>query len=171
MSGVAVGVMALIIVIGVMTGFTQELRQKILSVNADILVLKLGGPFTSYQKEVAEIEAVPGVVSVAPFIYTQVMFSAPGNISAGVIRGLDPKAIRSGGPKGLKVIQGQFTDLAEFAPEEPPPRYRHRNGPQSQSQTGRLPEHHLPLGEPDSHGAPASNEALPGERRILLRHV
>ncbi|MGA8141671.1 MAG: lipoprotein-releasing ABC transporter permease subunit [Desulfobaccales bacterium] len=121
MSGVAVGVMALIIVIGVMTGFTQELRQKILSVNADILVLKLGGPFTSYQKEVAEIEAVPGVVSVAPFIYTQVMFSAPGNISAGVIRGLDPKAIRSGGPKGLKVIQGQFTDLAEFAPEEPPP--------------------------------------------------
>ncbi|MGP7988345.1 MAG: FtsX-like permease family protein [Desulfobaccales bacterium] len=121
MSGVAVGVMALIIVIGVMTGFTQELRQKILSVNADILVLKLGGPFTSYQKEVAEIEAVPGVVSVAPFIYTQVMFSAPGNISAGVIRGLDPQAIRSGGPKGLKVIQGQFTDLAEFAPEEPPP--------------------------------------------------
>ena len=121
MSGVAVGVMAIIIVIGVMTGFTQELRQKILSVNADILVLKLGGPFTSYQKEVAEIEAVPGVVSVAPFIYTQVMFSAPGNISAGVIRGLDPQAIRSGGPKGLKVIQGQFTDLAEFAPEEPPP--------------------------------------------------
>ena len=121
MSGVAVGVMALIIVIGVMTGFTQELRQKILSVNADILVLKLGGPFTTYQKEVAEIEAVPGVVSVAPFIYTQVMFSAPGNISAGVIRGLDPKAIRGGGPKGLKVIQGHFTDLAEFAPEEPPP--------------------------------------------------
>ena len=121
MSGVAVGVMALIIVIGVMTGFTQELRQKILSVNADILVLKLGGPFTSYQKEVAEIEAVPGVVSVAPFIYTQVMFSAPGNISAGVIRGLDPKAIRGGGPKGLKVIQGHFTDLAEFSPEEPPP--------------------------------------------------
>ncbi len=90
MAGVAVGVMALIVVIGVMTGFTQELRRKILSVNAHILVLKQGGPFTSYQKEMAEIEAVPGVLSAAPFIYTQVMFSATGNISVGVIRGLDP---------------------------------------------------------------------------------
>ena len=121
MAGVAVGVMALIVVIGVMTGFTQELRQKILSVNAHILVLKQGGPFTSYQKEVAQIEAVPGVLSATPFIYTQVMFSAPGNISVGVIRGLAPETVRRGGPQGLKVIQGHFTDLAEAAPEAPPP--------------------------------------------------
>ncbi len=121
MAGVAVGVMALIVVIGVMTGFTQELRQKILSVNAHILVLKQGGPFTSYQKEVAQIQAVPGVLSATPFIYTQVMFSAPGNISVGVIRGLDPETISRGGPQALKVIQGHFTDLAEAAPEAPPP--------------------------------------------------
>ena len=120
MAGVAVGVMALIVVIGVMTGFTQELKQKILSVNAHILVLKQGGPFTSYQKEVAQIQAVPGVLSATPFIYTQVMFSAPGNISVGVIRGLDLKTIRSGGSQALKVIQGHFADLAEAAPEEPP---------------------------------------------------
>ncbi|MGO9621692.1 MAG: lipoprotein-releasing ABC transporter permease subunit [Desulfobaccales bacterium] len=121
MAGVAVGVMALIVVIGVMTGFTQELKQKILSVNAHILVLKQGSPFTSYQKEVAEIQAVPGVLSATPFIYTQVMFSSPGNIAVGVMRGLDLKTISRGGPPALKVIKGNFADLAESAPEAPPP--------------------------------------------------
>ena len=119
--GVAVGVMALIIVIGVMTGFTQELKEKILSVNAHILVLKAGGAFTSYQKEEAEIRAIPEVVSVTPFIYTQVMFSAPGNVSGGVIRGLDPEVIRRGGPRTLNLIHGRFADLADWSPGEPPP--------------------------------------------------
>ncbi len=119
-AGVAVGVMALIIVIGVMTGFTQELKDKILSVNAHVLALKAGGAFTSYQKEEAEIKAIPGVVSAIPFIYTQVMFSAPGNVSGGVIRGLDPETIRRGGPQTLKMLQGRFTDLAEGSKDDPP---------------------------------------------------
>jgi len=118
--GVAVGVMALIIVIGVMTGFTQELKDKILSVNAHVLVLKAGGAFTSYQKEEAEILKVPGVVSATPFIYTQVMFSAPGNVSGGVIRGLAPEVIQRGGPRNLEVLQGQFADLLERSREDPP---------------------------------------------------
>jgi lipoprotein-releasing system permease protein len=119
-AGVAVGVMALIIVIGVMTGFTQELKDKILSVNAHVLALKAGGAFTSYQKEEAEIKAIPGVTSATPFIYTQVMFSAPGNVSGGVIRGLDPQTIRRGGPQTLKMLQGQFTELAEGSKDDPP---------------------------------------------------
>jgi lipoprotein-releasing system permease protein len=120
MAGVAVGVMALIVVIGVMTGFTQELKKKILSVNAHVLVLRQAGPFTSYQKEIKEIKAVPGVLSATPFIYTQVMFSSPGNVGGGIIRGLDPALIRKGGPQALKVLQGNFTDLAEGSPEDPP---------------------------------------------------
>ena len=119
-AGVAVGVMALIIVIGVMTGFTQELKDKILSVNAHVLALKAGGALTAYQKEEAEIKAIPGVVSATPFIYTQVMFSAPGNVSGGVIRGLDPEIIRRGGPATLKILQGRFADLAEGSKEDPP---------------------------------------------------
>jgi len=119
-AGVAVGVMALIVVIGVMTGFTQELKKKILSVNAHIIVLKQGAPLTDYRPVAAQIKTVPGVVSAEPFIYTQVMFSAPGNISGGVIRGLDEKLIRQGGPRGLEVQKGRFADLGESAPGEPP---------------------------------------------------
>jgi lipoprotein-releasing system permease protein len=119
-AGVTVGVMALIIVIGVMTGFTNDLKKKILSVNAHVLLMRAGGPLTAYQKEEAEIKAIPGVVSAAPFIYTQVMFSSPGSVSAGVVRGLDLKSISRGGPQGLQVKQGHFADLAEGAPDDPP---------------------------------------------------
>ncbi|MFH1596255.1 MAG: lipoprotein-releasing ABC transporter permease subunit [Pseudomonadota bacterium] len=120
MAGVAVGVMALIVVIGVMTGFDQDLKKKILSVNAHVIVLKQGAPVTDYGELVAQVQTVPGVVSAVPFIYTQVMYSAPGNISGGVIRGLDLKTIGQGGPPALNVVQGKFADLADAAPEDPP---------------------------------------------------
>ncbi|MEJ2673429.1 MAG: ABC transporter permease [Deltaproteobacteria bacterium] len=119
-AGVAVGVMALIVVIGVMTGFDLDLKKKILSVNAHILVLKHGASITDDARVAAKIKAVPGVVSVDPFIYTQVMFSSPGNIAGGVIRGLDLRTIRQGGPQALRVVQGKFADLAGGEPGEPP---------------------------------------------------
>jgi len=119
-AGVAVGVMALIVVIGVMTGFDQDLKKKILSVNAHIIVLKQGTSLTDYRQVAAQIKTVPGVVDDYPFIYTQVMLSAPGNISGGVIRGLDLETLRKGGPRGLEVQKGRFADLTEAAPGEPP---------------------------------------------------
>ena len=120
MAGVAVGVMALIVVIGVMTGFDQELKKKILSVNAHIIVLKQGAPVTESGPLAAQVKSVPGVTAAEPFIYTQVMYSAPGNISGGVIRGLDLATIRRGGPPALNMAQGKFADLADLAPEDPP---------------------------------------------------
>ncbi len=119
-AGVAVGVMALIVVIGVMTGFDQDLKKKILSVNAHIIVLKQGASLANYRQVAAQVKAVPGVLSASPFIYTQVMLSAPGNISGGVIRGLDLETIRQGGTRGLEVVAGHFADLAGGSPEEPP---------------------------------------------------
>jgi lipoprotein-releasing system permease protein len=119
-AGVGVGVMALIVVIGVMTGFDQDLKKKILSVNAHVIVLKRGAPVTDSKELAAKVKTVPGVVSAAPFIYTQVMYSAPGNISGGVIRGLDLATIRRGGPPALKMVQGKFSDLADLSPDDPP---------------------------------------------------
>ena len=119
-AGVAVGVMALIVVIGVMTGFDLDLKKKILSVNAHIVVLKQGASLTDERQVAAAITGLPGVVAVEPFIYTQVMYSAPGNISGGVIRGLDLDTIRRGGPPALNVMQGKFADLAAGEAGEPP---------------------------------------------------
>jgi lipoprotein-releasing system permease protein len=119
-AGIAVGVMALLVVIGVMAGFTQELKKKILSVNAHIMVLKHGASMSDYRQVAAKVKAVPGVVSASPFIYTQVMYSAPGNVSGGVIRGLDLETIKQGGPSTLDVPKGDFKELAETSKDEPP---------------------------------------------------
>ena len=64
-AGIMVGVMALIVVIGVMTGFDLDLKRKILSVNAHVIVLKRGAP--SPTPPVADkIRKIPGVVSLTP---------------------------------------------------------------------------------------------------------
>jgi lipoprotein-releasing system permease protein len=119
-AGIAVGVMALLVVIGVMTGFDQDLRNKILSVNAHIIVIKPGYSLTNYDAVAREVESVPGVVSAKPFIYTQVMFSGPSNISGGVIRGLDLPTIKQGGPPAVQLQAGDFKSLLENQPVEVP---------------------------------------------------
>jgi lipoprotein-releasing system permease protein len=118
-AGIAVGVMALLVVIGVMTGFDQDLRSKILSVNAHIILIKPGYSVTDYNAVAREVETVPGVVAAKPFIYTQVMFSGPNNISGGVIRGLDLPTIERGGPPAVEVKEGDFKSLAARSEDVP----------------------------------------------------
>ncbi len=120
-AGVAVGVMALIVVNGVMTGFDEDLKTKILSVNPEVIVLSKEGRIPEYGQLADRIKAVPGVLSVEPYLYTPVMFSTPGNISGGMLRGLDPAILKGGGPKHLKLREGNFTEVAQFEPGEPPP--------------------------------------------------
>ena len=121
-AGVAVGVMALIVVIGVMTGFDEDLKKKILSVNPQIIVLSKGGRLGDYETVADKIKTVPGVEKVQPWLYTPVMFSTPGTISGGMLRGLDLAVLEAGGPGGtLKVQMGSFADLIPAAPGEPPP--------------------------------------------------
>jgi len=120
-AGVAVGVMALIVVIGVMTGFDEDLKKKILSVNPQIIVLSKEGRIGNYDQVAAQIKTVPGVETVQPYLYTPVMFSTPGTISGGMLRGLDLSLLKAGGPENLKVREGSFADLASVGPGEPPP--------------------------------------------------
>lgn len=120
-AGVAVGVMALIVVIGVMTGFDEDLKKKILSVNPQIIVLSSGGRVANYQEVAARIKAIPGVETVQPYLYTPVMFTTPGTISGGMLRGLDASVLKAGGPQGLQLREGSFALLTAAPPGEPPP--------------------------------------------------
>jgi lipoprotein-releasing system permease protein len=120
-AGVAVGVMALIVVIGVMTGFDEDLKSKILSVNPEIIVLSKEGRIGDYGELADKIKTVPGVETVEPYLYSPVMFSTPGTISGGMLRGLAVNVLKAGGPKHLKVREGSFAEVAKFIPGEPPP--------------------------------------------------
>jgi lipoprotein-releasing system permease protein len=120
MAGVALGVMALIVVIGVMTGYTQEMTKKILGISAHILLLKGGAQFTDHEQVTHKVKTVPGVRGVHPFIYTQVMISGAGGLAGGVLRGIDPAVLAAGGPQGLALQQGRWQDLTAKGPEESP---------------------------------------------------
>jgi lipoprotein-releasing system permease protein len=91
-AGVALGVMALIIVLAVMTGFELDLKEKILGTNAHIVVLKSSGAIDDYDSLRSKLEKYPGVLASTPFIYNQVMITSGKNVSGVVLRGIDPES-------------------------------------------------------------------------------
>ena len=88
--GVIIGVMALNVVLSVMGGFEQELREKILGVSSHIVVLSYDGPMKDYDEVKNEVLDFPGVLGASPFIYGQGMISSDRNVSGAVVRGIDP---------------------------------------------------------------------------------
>jgi len=91
-AGVALGVMALIIVLAVMTGFEMDLKEKILGTNAHIVVMKSGGTIDDYTSLMEKLGKYEGVVAATPFIYNQVMLASGKNVSGVVLRGIDPES-------------------------------------------------------------------------------
>src|SRR3989304_5883471 len=110
--GVVVGVTALIVVLSVMTGFEDDLRDKILGVNAHLVVMELGRGTKEYRQVVEKVKKVNGVMGATPFIYNQAMLSTEGGVTGVAVRGLDidsvggvtvlPQSIKSGSLEGLR---------------------------------------------------------------------
>lgn len=90
--GVIVGVMVLIVVIAVMTGFQSELKKRILGIEPHIMVLRYNGWLKDYKKDIATVLKVDGVASATPYVYAQGMLRSAKGLSAVVLKGLDPKS-------------------------------------------------------------------------------
>ncbi|HEX9831130.1 MAG TPA: FtsX-like permease family protein [Thermodesulfobacteriota bacterium] len=90
--GVFIGVMALNVVLGVMRGFEEELRDKILGVNSHLVVLSYDGPMADYENIKKKVLNFPDVTGASPFIYGQGMLVGETNVSGAVIRGIDPES-------------------------------------------------------------------------------
>jgi lipoprotein-releasing system permease protein len=88
-AGIALGVMALIVVIAVMSGFEKELKKKILGNTAHVMVMKYGGPISDYQRVTRVITAQKGVTGAAPFIMSQAMLTHGRQVGGAGIRGID----------------------------------------------------------------------------------
>ena len=89
--GVALGVMALIVVIAVMSGFGKDLRDKILGTNSHIVVTNITrSGMDNSEFVLKKIMEVKGVKAAAPFILNQVMLTFGGNSLGVVVRGVDP---------------------------------------------------------------------------------
>ncbi|MBI5599427.1 MAG: lipoprotein-releasing ABC transporter permease subunit [Deltaproteobacteria bacterium] len=110
--GITVGVTALIIVLSVMTGFEENLKEKILGVNAHIMVTEFNGDMPGYSAVASRLRETTDVTGVTPFIYRQAMLSAKGGVMGVVVRGIDPSTfpdvtilphrMKEGGLEGLR---------------------------------------------------------------------
>jgi lipoprotein-releasing system permease protein len=100
--GVGVGVMALIIVLSVMSGFELDLQKKILGTHAHAVVTKYAGDLPEYPRLMEQIGKVRGVIGQSPFIVNQVMIASEGNVDGVVIKGIDPDTV------------GSVTDLPQY---------------------------------------------------------
>lgn len=93
--GVGVGVMALIIVLSVMSGFEADLQKKILGTNSHGVVMKYTAEMPEYPEVMEKIHQVKGITGATPFILNEVMVSSEGNISGSMIKGIDPETVGS----------------------------------------------------------------------------
>ena len=89
-AGVMLGVMAMMVVLAVMTGFSVDIKSKILGMNAHIRVMSRSGNLAGYGDVMKKIEAVEGVAAVAPFIHSQVMLRSGSYVSGAILKGIDP---------------------------------------------------------------------------------
>ncbi len=87
--GIALGVATLIIVMSVMGGFKTDLLGRILGFNGHLGVYGAGQPLTDYDADVAQIKAIPGVVSAIPVVDGQVLLESDHGVNTGgYVRGI-----------------------------------------------------------------------------------
>jgi lipoprotein-releasing system permease protein len=89
--GVFLGVSALIVVLAVMTGFQDGIKERIIAANPHILLLDSGGRGVTGAGEIAaRVRGVPGVRSATPFVVQQALFTGQGRgATGGLLRGVD----------------------------------------------------------------------------------
>ncbi|MBZ2171169.1 lipoprotein-releasing ABC transporter permease subunit [Nitratidesulfovibrio sp. SRB-5] len=115
--GVALGVASLIVVLGVMNGFTTDLRDKILGANAHGIVMSADrSGLGDAPQLIDKIRQVDGVRGATPFIYSEVMLSTPHGVKGLVLRGIDPQSAPSVLGILSNMTKGSVADLAPRAP-------------------------------------------------------
>jgi len=109
--GVVVGVSALILVVGVMNGLQDDLKDKILVGSPDIRVLTYGDDLTipKWRPILTRIRATEGVVAAGPFVLSQGLISSGHHyVEATQVAGIEPQAPHVAEPTSIRehVVKG-----------------------------------------------------------------
>jgi lipoprotein-releasing system permease protein len=110
--GIFMGVMALIVVIGVMNGFADVMRDKILGTHAHIRILSRKTLLMdNYQDVLKKIKGFPHIISASPFLLNQAMLYTESNVAGVVIKGIDPSLENRVTDLEKDIIRGSVRDL------------------------------------------------------------
>jgi lipoprotein-releasing system permease protein len=109
--GLALGVAVLIIVLSVMNGFEEVLRDRILSLTAHATISGIEGRISNWRADIAKLQVFPGIKGAAPYIEEQGLMTH-GDKSSGVrLRGIDPAAESQVVDLSPHLLSGHLADL------------------------------------------------------------
>jgi lipoprotein-releasing system permease protein len=155
--GVALGVGALATVMSVTGGFRAQFREKVLGVNAHVLILKYSSDFREYRKIMDQMKGVPGVTGIAPFVINPMMVTHADRTATGVLlKGVDPVRVKDVLDLPRHIVKGSMDGLR--LPGAQPPERRRRG----------LLDESISKSAPD---ASAGSTEPAGEARSVLKDI
>jgi lipoprotein-releasing system permease protein len=120
--GVAVGVMALFIALGLMTGLQGEIRTRILGATAHVSVFRAGSaPLDNYQEVAERLRGLPGVVGTAPAAYGKGLLSSALGSGVATVKGIVPADEATVTDIAKQIEEGSLEALAQPSGEGMPP--------------------------------------------------
>ncbi len=109
--GIMLGVATLIIVMSVMNGFRAELVTRILGLNGHINIYADSGPLMDYDVWTLRVADVPGVVSAAPVIESQILLTLGGYANGALVRGMTREDFASKPIVSQSIVQGSLENF------------------------------------------------------------
>jgi lipoprotein-releasing system permease protein len=111
--GVVVGVMALMVALGLMTGLQREIRSKILGATAHLSVFRSRNePFENYREVAQRVRAVPRVLGAAPAVYGKALLTTSAGSAVATLKGVEPAEERTVTELASQVEVGSLDVLA-----------------------------------------------------------
>lgn len=160
---IALGVMALIVVLSVMNGFQKEVRDKMLSVLSHVEVVSLSGSLKDWKATETELKKVnKDIVGAAPFIRGQGLLSSGQNVKGVMVTGIDPQYEPTVSDVASSMRLGKLSDLLEGS-------YRVVLGSDLARQLGVIPGEKVMLMIPQGQFTPAGT--VPRMRQFTVSGV
>lgn len=110
-SGVALGIAALITILSIMNGFEQEMRDRLLGMTAHLEVRARAGELRDWRRVAADVTAVPGVIGWAPFVEGQTLLTRFNAVQGAQVRGIDPAREATISVLGSRMREGSLDAL------------------------------------------------------------
>jgi len=111
MLGMALGVMALIVVLSVMNGFQKEIRARMLGASPHLEVVADGGQLNDWPSILDKVARNPQVIAAAPYVSGQGMLSIGRSVQGVMVRGIDPSRETAITELSNKIKAGSLDDL------------------------------------------------------------